>query len=116
MQTKPFRSTCDILNETVSFGADPADPKIMERPTTPTPAETGPGPSATRNQVGVRGGTVLTTKSVADTEALASRGASRVNLSLEFTSEAWEVLGDLVAQRRLEIPPITRSRWRRCPR
>jgi NADPH:quinone reductase-like Zn-dependent oxidoreductase len=53
------------------------------------------------------GGTALTTKYVADTEALASRGASGINFSLEMTSEALEQFGDLVAGGRIEIPPVT---------
>jgi threonine dehydrogenase-like Zn-dependent dehydrogenase len=61
------------------------------------------------------GGTALTTRYVADTDALASHEVSGVNFSLEFTSEALERLGELVAHHRLEIPPITKITLEEVP-
>jgi NADPH:quinone reductase-like Zn-dependent oxidoreductase len=62
-----------------------------------------------------RGGTALTTRYVADIEALASREISGVNFSLEFTSEALERFGDLVAHARIVIPPITKITLEEVP-
>lgn len=54
------------------------------------------------------GGTALTTRYVADTEALASRGVSGVNFRLETSSGLLERLADAVVSGRIVAPPITR--------
>jgi NADPH:quinone reductase-like Zn-dependent oxidoreductase len=54
------------------------------------------------------GGTAVTTRYVADTEALASRGVSGVNFRLEVSSGLLERLADAVVSGRIVAPPITR--------
>lgn len=54
------------------------------------------------------GGTALTPRYVADTEALASRGVAGTNFRLDMSSELLERLLDAVVSGRLAVPPITR--------
>jgi NADPH2:quinone reductase len=54
------------------------------------------------------GGTAVTTRYVADAEALASRGVSGVNFRLEASSGLLERLADAVVSGRIVVPPITR--------
>jgi NADPH:quinone reductase-like Zn-dependent oxidoreductase len=53
------------------------------------------------------GGTALTTRYVADKEALALRGVAAINFRITVTTEALEQIGNLVAQGRVVVPPIT---------
>ncbi|MGB8876434.1 MAG: zinc-binding dehydrogenase, partial [Solirubrobacteraceae bacterium] len=53
------------------------------------------------------GGTALTTRYFADTEALASRGVAGVNFRVGMSSEALERLADLVVTGAIVAPPIT---------
>ena len=53
------------------------------------------------------GGTALTTRYFADTEALASRGVAGVNFRVSMSSEALERLADLVVNGTIVVPPIT---------
>jgi NADPH2:quinone reductase len=53
------------------------------------------------------GGTAMTTRYVADTEALASRGVAGVNYRLEASSGLLERLADAVVSGRIVTPPIT---------
>ena len=53
------------------------------------------------------GGTALTTRYLADTEALASRGVAGVNFRVVMSSEALERLADLVVNGTIVVPPIT---------
>jgi NADPH:quinone reductase len=53
------------------------------------------------------GGTALTTRYIADTEALASRGVAGVNFRVVMSSEALERLAGLVATGTIVVPPIT---------
>jgi hypothetical protein len=53
------------------------------------------------------GGTALTTLSVADTEALASRDVAGVNFRADIASELLERLSELVVSGRIVAPPIT---------
>jgi NADPH:quinone reductase len=53
------------------------------------------------------GGTALTTRYVADTEVLASRGVAGVNFRVGMSSEALERLADLVVAATIIVPPIT---------
>ena len=53
------------------------------------------------------GGTALTTRYVADTEALASRGVAGVNFRLGISSELLERLADIVVGGSIVVPPIT---------
>ncbi len=53
------------------------------------------------------GGTALTTRYFADTEALASRGVAGVNFPVGMSSEALERLADLVVSGTIVVPPIT---------
>ena len=52
-------------------------------------------------------GTALTTRYVADTEALASRGVAGVNFRLGISSELLERLADIVVGGSIVVPPIT---------
>ena len=54
------------------------------------------------------GGTALTPRYVADTEALASRDVAGVNFRVDMSSEVLERLLDAVVSGRLAVPPITR--------
>jgi NADPH2:quinone reductase len=54
------------------------------------------------------GGTALTTRYVADTEALASRGVAGVNFRVGMSSDALERLADIVVTGTIVVPPITR--------
>jgi NADPH2:quinone reductase len=54
------------------------------------------------------GGTALTTRSVADTEALASGEVVGVNFRANISSDLLEQLIDLVVSGRIVVPPITR--------
>ena len=54
------------------------------------------------------GGTALTTRYVADTEALASRGVAGVNFRVGMSSDALEQLADIVVSDTIVVPPITR--------
>ena len=56
------------------------------------------------------GGTALTTRDLADTEALAARGVSGVNFRVAMSSELVERLADAVVSGRIAVPPITRIR------
>jgi NADPH:quinone reductase len=53
------------------------------------------------------GGTALTTRYFADTEALASRGVAGVNFRVDMSSEALERIADLVVTGTIIVPPIT---------
>ncbi len=53
------------------------------------------------------GGTALTTRYFADTEALASRGVAGVNFAVAMSSDALERLADLVVAGTIVVPPIT---------
>jgi threonine dehydrogenase-like Zn-dependent dehydrogenase len=53
------------------------------------------------------GGTALTTRYFADTEALASRGVAGVNFRVGMSSEALERLADRVVTGAIVVPPIT---------
>jgi NADPH2:quinone reductase len=53
------------------------------------------------------GGTALTTRYVADTEALASHEVAGVNFRVVMSSEALERLADLVVTGTIVVPPIT---------
>ena len=55
-----------------------------------------------------RGGTALTTRYVADTEALASREVAGVNFRVSMSIGLLERLADAVVNRRIVTPPITR--------
>ena len=61
------------------------------------------------------GGTAVTTRYVADTEALASRGVSGVNFRLEVSSGLLERLADAVVSGRIVAPPITRVQFDDVP-
>ena len=52
-------------------------------------------------------GTALSTRYVADTEALASREIAGVNFRVGVSREALERLADLVVSGRIILPPIT---------
>lgn len=54
------------------------------------------------------GGTALSTRYVADTEALASREVAAVNFQLSMSSGVLERLADAVVGGRIVVPPITR--------
>jgi len=54
------------------------------------------------------GGTALTTRYVADTEALASRAVGGVNFRVSMSSGLLERLADAVVNDRIVVPPITR--------
>jgi NADPH:quinone reductase len=54
------------------------------------------------------GGTALTTRYLADTETLTSRGVAGVNFRVEMSSEALERLADIVVGGTIVVPPITR--------
>jgi NADPH2:quinone reductase len=54
------------------------------------------------------GGTALTTRYVADTEAIASRGVTGVNFRVSMSSEVLERLAGAVVSGRIAVPPITR--------
>ena len=54
------------------------------------------------------GGTALTTRYFADTEALASRAVAGVNFRVGMSSEALERLADIVVSGTIVVPPITR--------
>jgi NADPH:quinone reductase len=54
------------------------------------------------------GGTALTTRYIADTEALASRGVAGVNFRVGMSSEALERLAGIVVSGAIVVPPITR--------
>ena len=54
------------------------------------------------------GGTALTTRYLADTEALASRGVAGVNFRVGMSSDALERLADIVVSGTIVVPPITR--------
>jgi NADPH:quinone reductase-like Zn-dependent oxidoreductase len=53
------------------------------------------------------GGTALTTRYMADKEALASRGVAGINFRVTMTTEALDQIGGLVAQGLVVGPPIT---------
>jgi NADPH:quinone reductase-like Zn-dependent oxidoreductase len=53
------------------------------------------------------GGTALTTRYFADTEALASRGVAGINFRVGMSSDALERLADLVVTGTIVVPPIT---------
>jgi NADPH:quinone reductase-like Zn-dependent oxidoreductase len=55
-----------------------------------------------------RGGTALTTRYVADTEALASREVAGVNFRVSMSSGLLERLADAVVNGTVVVPPITR--------
>jgi len=55
-----------------------------------------------------RGGTALTTRYVADAEALASREVGGVNFRVSMSSGLLERLADAVVNGRIVVPPITR--------
>lgn len=57
-----------------------------------------------------RGGTALTTRYVADTDALASRGVAGVNFRVAMSSGVLERLADAVVSGRIVVPPITRTK------
>ena len=54
------------------------------------------------------GGTALTTRYVADTEALASREVAGVNFRVSMSSGSLERLADAVVNGVIVVPPITR--------
>ncbi len=54
------------------------------------------------------GGTALTTRYVADTEALASREVAGVNFRVTMSSRLLERLADAVVNTGIVVPPITR--------
>jgi NADPH2:quinone reductase len=54
------------------------------------------------------GGTALTTRYVADTDALASREVAGVNFRVSMSSAVLERLADAVVNGRIVVPPITR--------
>ena len=54
------------------------------------------------------GGTALTTRSVADTEALASREVAGVNVRADLTTDVLDRLAEMVVSGRIVAPPITR--------
>jgi NADPH:quinone reductase-like Zn-dependent oxidoreductase len=54
-----------------------------------------------------RGGTALTTRYSADSDALASRGVTGVNFRVEMSGEALARLADLVVTQAIVVPPIT---------
>jgi NADPH:quinone reductase len=54
------------------------------------------------------GGTAVTTRYIADTEALAARGVSGVNFRLEASPALLERLAEAVVSGRIVMPPITR--------
>jgi NADPH:quinone reductase-like Zn-dependent oxidoreductase len=53
------------------------------------------------------GGTALTTRYFADTEALASRGVAGINFRVSMASDALERLAELVVTGTIVAPPIT---------
>jgi NADPH:quinone reductase-like Zn-dependent oxidoreductase len=55
-----------------------------------------------------RGGSALTTRHVADVDALAATGIKGVNFREQVTADAMRRLADAVANRGIEPPPITR--------
>ena len=61
------------------------------------------------------GGTALTTRYLADTEALASRGVDGVNFRVGMSSEALERLADIVVSGTIVVPPITRIKLEDVP-
>jgi len=61
------------------------------------------------------GGTALTTRYLADTEALASRGVAGVNFRVGMSSEALERLADIVVSGTIVVPPITRIKLEDVP-
>jgi NADPH:quinone reductase len=62
-----------------------------------------------------RGGTALTTRSVADAEGLASREVAGVNFRGDITSDLLERLADEVVSGRIVAPPITRLPLEEAP-
>jgi NADPH2:quinone reductase len=54
------------------------------------------------------GGTALTTKFVADTDALAARGVTGVNYEMPITTELLEQLADEIVAGRIVAPPIAK--------
>lgn len=54
------------------------------------------------------GGKAVTTKYVADVDALAAAGVTGINFALQETSELLERLADALVTRRIVAPPITR--------
>ena len=62
------------------------------------------------------GGTAVTTRYVADTEALASRGVAGVNFRLEVSSGLLERLAAAVVSGRIVVPPITQIELDDVPR
>jgi NADPH2:quinone reductase len=54
------------------------------------------------------GGTALTTRNVADTEALASREVTGVNFQVSMSCEVLERLAGDIVSGRIVVPPITR--------
>lgn len=63
-----------------------------------------------------RGGTALTTRYVAETEALASRGVAGVNFRLELSSGVLERVADMVVSRRVAVPPIVQIKLEDVPK
>jgi NADPH:quinone reductase-like Zn-dependent oxidoreductase len=61
------------------------------------------------------GGTALTTRYVADTEALASREVAGVNFRVSMSSGLLERLADAVVKGRIVVPPITRVKLDAVP-
>jgi NADPH:quinone reductase len=54
------------------------------------------------------GGSALTTKYLADVEALGARGVTGINFALQQSSELLERVGDALASGRISAPPLTR--------
>ena len=61
------------------------------------------------------GGTALTTRYVADTKALTSRGVAGVNFQLGMTTGVLDRLADAVVSGRIVVPPITRIKLEDVP-
>jgi NADPH:quinone reductase-like Zn-dependent oxidoreductase len=61
------------------------------------------------------GGTVVTTRFVADVKGLASRGVNAVNFQLHISKDLLERLADAIVSGRIAAPPITRIRLEDVP-
>lgn len=62
-----------------------------------------------------RGGTALTTRYTADTDALAAAGVTGINFALRMTPELLARLADGVVSGRYAAPPITTVRLKDVP-
>jgi NADPH2:quinone reductase len=61
------------------------------------------------------GGTAVTTKYVADVEALGAAGITGINFALQMSSELLERVADAVVDGRIDAPPITRISLEEAP-